>query len=107
MIALLGNEKTSKEDLQEDERVIGGDGEEEMRGEEERERRWRMRNKINCMIQAICWVLVHSLWQGVVLALAGGGVILGTKRKAAAVRYRLLCGLAGYYSWAAWGPPCL
>ena len=62
------------------------------------------------MIQAICWVLVHSLWQGVLLALAGGGVILCTKRAAAAMRYRLLCGLAGifmggmggtfFYEWA-------
>ena len=49
------------------------------------------------MIQAICWVLVHSLWQGVLLALAGGGVILCTKRTAAAVRYRLLCGLFGLF----------
>jgi bla regulator protein BlaR1 len=45
------------------------------------------------MIQAICWVLVHSLWQGVLLALAGGGAILSTKRAAAAVRYRMLCTL--------------
>jgi bla regulator protein BlaR1 len=49
------------------------------------------------MIQAICWVLIHSLWQGVLLALVGGGVILCTKRSAAAVRYRLLCGLAGVF----------
>jgi beta-lactamase regulating signal transducer with metallopeptidase domain len=49
------------------------------------------------MIQSICWVLVHSLWQGLLLALAGGGVILRTKRKAPAVRYRLLCGLAGIF----------
>jgi bla regulator protein blaR1 len=49
------------------------------------------------MIQSICWVLVHSLWQGLLLALAGGGIILCTKRKAPAVRYRLLCGLAGIF----------
>ena len=49
------------------------------------------------MIQAICWVLIHSLWQGILLALAGGGVILCTKRMPAAVRYRLLCGLAGIF----------
>jgi bla regulator protein blaR1 len=64
------------------------------------------------MIQAICWVLIHSVWQGLLLALAGGGVILGTRRAAAAaVRYRLLCGLFGlflagvgatfFYEWAA------
>ncbi len=49
------------------------------------------------MIQAICWVLVHSLWQGVLLALAGGGVILTTKRSASAVRYRLLVGFLGVF----------
>src|SRR5580698_2477914 len=49
------------------------------------------------MIQALCWVLVHSLWQGVLLSLAGGGLILCTKRSAAAVRYRLLCGLLGMF----------
>jgi bla regulator protein blaR1 len=49
------------------------------------------------MIQSICWVLVHSLWQGLLLALAGGGVILCTKRKTPAVRYRLLCGLSGIF----------
>lgn len=45
------------------------------------------------MIQAICWVLIHSLWQGAVLAVAAGCVLAGTKRSAAAVRYRLLGGL--------------
>src|ERR1700727_1771670 len=49
------------------------------------------------MIQAICWVLVHSLWQGILLALAGGGVILSTKRTAAAVRYRIFCGLVSVF----------
>ena len=49
------------------------------------------------MIQAICWVLIHSLWQGVLLALAGGGVILCTRRAAPAVRYRVLCGLLGAF----------
>jgi bla regulator protein blaR1 len=45
------------------------------------------------MIQAICWVLIHSLWQGAVLALAAGCVLAGTRQSAAAVRYRLLGGL--------------
>ncbi len=49
------------------------------------------------MIQAICWVLLHSLWQGLLLALAGGGIILSTRRSAAAVRYRLLCGLGALF----------
>jgi beta-lactamase regulating signal transducer with metallopeptidase domain len=45
------------------------------------------------MIQAICWVLIHSLWQGAVLAVAAGCILAGTRRSAAAVRYRLLGGL--------------
>lgn len=45
------------------------------------------------MIQVICWVLIHSLWQGAVLAVAAGGILAGTRRSAAAVRYRLLGGL--------------
>lgn len=49
------------------------------------------------MIEAVCWVLIHSLWQGVLLALAAGGVILSTRRSAAALRYRLLCGLGGLF----------
>src|SRR5580698_3551754 len=45
------------------------------------------------MIQVICWVLIHSLWQGAVLAVAAGCILAGTRRLAAAVRYRLLGGL--------------
>ena len=45
------------------------------------------------MIQVICWVLIHSLWQGAVLAVAAGCALAGTRRSAAAVRYRLLGGL--------------
>jgi bla regulator protein BlaR1 len=44
------------------------------------------------MIQVICWVLIHSLWQGAVLAVAAGCILAGTRRSAAAVRYRLLGG---------------
>lgn len=45
------------------------------------------------MIQAICWVLIHSLWQGLLFTAATGLVVLCTRRSAAALRYRLLCGL--------------
>jgi len=45
------------------------------------------------MIQVICWVLIHSLWQGAVLAVAAGCSLAGTRRSAAAVRYWLLGGL--------------
>ena len=45
------------------------------------------------MIQAICWVLIHSLWQGLLFTIATGLVMLYTKRLAAATRYILLSGL--------------
>ena len=41
-------------------------------------------------MEAICWTLVHSLWQGLVAALVAGAVILTTRRSAAVLRYNLL-----------------
>lgn len=43
------------------------------------------------MIQAICWTLVHSLWQGLFFALVTGGVMLLTRQAGAAMRYNLIC----------------
>lgn len=43
--------------------------------------------------QALCQTLVHSLWQGALLALLTGFVMVLTKRSGAALRYRLLTGL--------------
>ncbi|HVW62872.1 MAG TPA: hypothetical protein VHC48_22630 [Puia sp.] len=45
------------------------------------------------MIQAICWTLIHSLWQGLLFAVGAGVVMLLTRRASAAVRYNLLYGL--------------
>jgi bla regulator protein BlaR1 len=45
------------------------------------------------MIQALCWTLIHSLWQGLLFSIATGLVMLYTKRLAAVVRYNILCGL--------------
>ncbi|MDI1255258.1 MAG: M56 family metallopeptidase [Flavobacterium sp.] len=44
-------------------------------------------------IKAVSWVLVHSLWQGIVLAVCAGLVILVTKKSVAALRYNLLSAL--------------
>ncbi len=44
-------------------------------------------------IKAICWTLIHSLWIGMIIALLAGIVISATRKSAAALRYRLLCGL--------------
>lgn len=43
--------------------------------------------------QALCQTLVYSLWQGALLALLTGFVMVFTKRSGAALRYRLLTGL--------------
>ena len=40
--------------------------------------------------QAICWTLLHSLWQGALAALAAGIIIGCTRRSRAALRYNLL-----------------
>jgi Zn-dependent protease with chaperone function len=45
---------------------------------------------INWLIQAICWTLIHSLWQGLLLTMVAGIVMLLTKKARAVVRYTLL-----------------
>ncbi|MES1160125.1 MAG: M56 family metallopeptidase, partial [Bacteroidota bacterium] len=45
------------------------------------------------MIQAICWMLIHSLWQGLIFTIVTGIVLVYTKKSAAAIRYNLLSGL--------------
>jgi beta-lactamase regulating signal transducer with metallopeptidase domain len=42
------------------------------------------------IMQALCWTLIHSLWQGLLLAIIGGTVILATKRSSSVVRYNSL-----------------
>ena len=42
------------------------------------------------LIKALGNTLIHSLWQGVLLAVAGGLVVIFTKKQSAAVRYNLL-----------------
>lgn len=42
------------------------------------------------LVKAVCWVLVHSLWQGLLLAGISGGIVLFTKQRSAALRYNLL-----------------
>lgn len=44
----------------------------------------------NGLTQAICWTLIHSLWQGLLLTIVAGTIMLFTKKASAAVRYRLL-----------------
>lgn len=44
-------------------------------------------------LQAFCWMLIHSLWQGLLLAIVTGIVILLTKKAKAEIRYALTTGL--------------
>src|SRR5580658_10482191 len=45
------------------------------------------------ILRAICWTLLHSLWQGLLLALIAGGIMVMTKKASSALRYNLLCAL--------------
>ncbi len=45
------------------------------------------------ILRAICWTLLHSLWQGLILALIAGGIMVMTKKASSAMRYNLLCAL--------------
>jgi beta-lactamase regulating signal transducer with metallopeptidase domain len=42
------------------------------------------------IIRALCWTLLHSLWQGLILAVVAGAVMLLTKRSASSTRYGVL-----------------
>src|SRR3984957_5722223 len=42
---------------------------------------------------AACWTLVHSLWQGLLLVILTGLVMVSTRMSRPGVRYRLLSGL--------------
>ena len=42
------------------------------------------------IIQVLCRTLVHSLWQGIILAVLAGITVLLTKNKSAVLRYNLL-----------------
>lgn len=44
-------------------------------------------------IQAFCWMLIHSCWQGLLLAILTGIVLLLTKKAPAAMRYTIITGL--------------
>jgi beta-lactamase regulating signal transducer with metallopeptidase domain len=45
------------------------------------------------ILRAICWTLLHSLWQGLLLALIAGVIMVMTKKASSALRYNLLCAL--------------
>lgn len=45
------------------------------------------------LLKAISWTLVHTIWQGFILAFLAGIVVLMTKKTTSIVRYNLLSGL--------------
>jgi bla regulator protein BlaR1 len=52
-----------------------------------------MENLNEALVKAVSWTLIHSLWQGLILAVLAGLVIVFTKKASSAVRYNLLAGL--------------
>ena len=49
------------------------------------------------VLKAICWTFVHSLWQGVFVAIIAGLLIVVTKKTKAVFRYNLLLLLFGFF----------
>ena len=45
------------------------------------------------MMQALCWTLLHSLWQGLLLAIIAALIIMITRKSAPGLRYNLLTAL--------------
>lgn len=43
--------------------------------------------------EAFCWMLVHSLWQGLLFTIITGVVMLLTRKSSAALRYNIMCAL--------------
>ena len=43
------------------------------------------------ILRALCWTLLHSLWQGLILAVLAGTILVLTKKGSSSLRYNLLC----------------
>ncbi len=43
--------------------------------------------------EAFCWMLIHSLWQGLLFTIITGVVLMVTKKSTAALRYNIVCAL--------------
>jgi bla regulator protein blaR1 len=42
------------------------------------------------LVGALCNTLMHSLWQGIILAAMAGLIVIGTRKASSALRYNLL-----------------
>jgi beta-lactamase regulating signal transducer with metallopeptidase domain len=49
------------------------------------------------LLQAFCWMLVHSLWIGLLATLLTGLVMMATVRSRPALRYNLVAGLLAFF----------
>jgi bla regulator protein BlaR1 len=45
---------------------------------------------IDSIVNAFCWTLIHSLWQGILAAAVAGLVIISTPKASVQLRYGLL-----------------
>jgi bla regulator protein BlaR1 len=43
------------------------------------------------ILRAVCWTLLHSLWQGLIFAVVAGIIMVLTKKASSSLRYNLLC----------------
>ena len=49
------------------------------------------------ILRAVCWSLLHSLWQGLIFAVVAGVIMVLTKKAPSTLRYNLLCGLMALF----------
>jgi bla regulator protein blaR1 len=49
------------------------------------------------IVKALSWTLLHSLWQGLLLAVVSGAIVLGTKKAKPSLRYNLLVMAIGLF----------
>ena len=64
---------------------------------------------IQKIVSALCWTLIHSLWQGLMLAIVAGVVLMSTRKSKPSLRYNLLTSLlflfvpaSCYTFWVEW-----
>ncbi len=49
------------------------------------------------IVQAFSWMLIHSLWQGLLLSLLAGIILMLTRKASAAIRYNLVLTLFAFF----------
>ncbi len=90
MMALLGNDKTSARGITKDKSVIKTNGWQIIKIQTKMHLLLTTTPLADHLIQAFSWMLIHSLWQGLLLAVFTAVVLLFTRRSSAAVRYNLV-----------------